>query len=403
MAWRIESSVVRGELDNRVRGQVRGRLWFHGAAEPFAVELTGNAAPDFAGCLLEFENLDSTHPLPRDVKLTPPLTGVAGELTASRRVRLAEYDERGRPKPTDRWGNAVYLEWFSPALGRVVIESADFRVRVSAPEWSLTPEEDAARREAAEQAFLGFLGQLNDALSRAESKTPPADKADWDEFDYENLLRESDARADKYSELLDRYMDHPDRDEIVDRLMGWTGDDDESEAGGADGDGEAADGPPTIEELNVAANEALEDPPQPDPATEGVDWVREPDGNLTHPLSLRAFNSSMELWRATKAAGLERSGDEDVGELIAEFQVTSAKLSGALDSLAYGRNLERGAFIVAYLKRALSHLHRAQGALERVAPKGTLPVATVDRARTELFAIREEILRLMQEFRGQSE
>ena len=403
MAWRIESSVVRGELDNRVRGQVRGRLWFHGAAEPFAVELTGNAAPDFAGCLLEFENLDSTHPLPRDVKLTPPLTGVAGELTASRRVRLAEFDERGRPKPTDRWGNAVYLEWFSPALGRVVIESADFRVRVSAPEWSLTPEEDAARREGAEQAFLGFLGQLNDALSRAESKTPPPDKPDWDEFDYENLLRESDARADKYSELLDRYMDHPDRDEIVDRLMGWTGGDDESEAGETDGDGEASDGPPTVEELNAAATEALEDPPKPDPATEGVDWIREPDGNLTHPLSLRAFNSSMELWRATKEAGLERSGDEDVGELIAEFQVTSAKLSGALDSLAYGRNLERGAFIVAYLKRALSHLHRAQGALERVAPKGTLPVVTVDRARTELFAIREEILRLMQEFRGQSE
>ncbi len=403
MAWRIESSVVRGELDNRVRGQVRGRLWFHGAAEPFAVELTGNAAPDFAGCLLEFENLDSTHPLPRDVKLTPPLTGVAGELTASRRVRLAEYDERGRPKPTDRWGNAVYLEWFSPALGRVVIESADFRVRVSAPEWSLTPEEDAARREAAEQAFLGFLGQLDDALSKAESKTPAADKPDWDEFDYENLLRESDARADKYSELLDRYMDHPDRDEIVDRLMGWTEDDDESEVGDTDGDGEAADGPPTVEELNAASTEVLEDPPQPDPATEGVDWIREPDGNLTHPLSLRAFNSSMELWRATKEAGLERSGDEDVGELIAEFQVTSAKLSGALDSLAYGRNLERGAFIVAYLKRALSHLHRAQGALERVAPKGTLPAATVDRARAELFAIREEILRLMQEFRGQSE
>jgi hypothetical protein len=34
MAWRIEQSVVRGEIDNRVRGRVTGRLWLAGRPEP---------------------------------------------------------------------------------------------------------------------------------------------------------------------------------------------------------------------------------------------------------------------------------------------------------------------------------------------------------------------------------
>jgi len=50
---------------------------------------------------------------------------------------------------------------------------------------------------------------------------PPEDK-EWDEFDYEKLMRESDARTDKYSELLDKYMDHPDRDRIISWELGWT-------------------------------------------------------------------------------------------------------------------------------------------------------------------------------------
>jgi hypothetical protein len=54
---------------------------------------------------------------------------------------------------------------------------------------------------------------------------------------------------------------------------------------------------------------------------------------------------------------------------------------------------------VAYLKRALSHLHLAQAALERVAPQRLLSAEVLATTRKELFEIREEILRLMQEFR----
>jgi hypothetical protein len=55
---------------------------------------------------------------------------------------------------------------------------------------------------------------------------------------------------------------------------------------------------------------------------------------------------------------------------------------------------------VAYLKRALDHLHRSQGALEKVRAAKSLPTDLIDGARRELFELREAILGLMDEFRG---
>jgi hypothetical protein len=56
MAFRIHDSVVRGEIDNRVKATVSGRIGLEGRAEPLTLELHGNAQPDLAGCLLTFVN-----------------------------------------------------------------------------------------------------------------------------------------------------------------------------------------------------------------------------------------------------------------------------------------------------------------------------------------------------------
>ena len=71
MAWRIDESVVRGEIDNRVKGVVRGRLWLKGVEEPVQLQLSGNAHRDLAGCLLTFKNS----------KLPVPMRG-AGKATS---------------------------------------------------------------------------------------------------------------------------------------------------------------------------------------------------------------------------------------------------------------------------------------------------------------------------------
>ena len=73
-----------------------------------------------------------------------------------------------------------------------------------------------------------------------------------------------------------------------------------------------------------------------------------------------------------------------------------------MNSIARGRGFLDPAFTVAYLKRALDHLHQSQAGLEAVAPKKLLPEPMIAEARKELFEIREGILRLMDGFRGRA-
>jgi len=42
MALRLDDTVVRGEIDNTVRGRGRGRLWLLGRDEPITLDLTGD-------------------------------------------------------------------------------------------------------------------------------------------------------------------------------------------------------------------------------------------------------------------------------------------------------------------------------------------------------------------------
>ena len=55
-----------------------------------------------------------------------------------------------------------------------------------------------------------------------------------------------------------------------------------------------------------------------------------------------------------------------------EWLTTGAKLAGALNCIAQDRCPPEPAFTVAYLKRALNHLHKSQAALERLAKRKKL-------------------------------
>jgi hypothetical protein len=397
MAFRIHESVVRGEIDNREKGIVRGRIWVHGRSEPVNLELKGNAHPDLAGCVLTFENplkttahpgLDSLHPFQR---------GSIGDLTASRKVRVFDlpFEEaftmikRGE-KPPEHMANSLYLEWFSEVNGRVVIESADYRVDISPPLWQLTPEENEQRATEAASGMAGFMQTLTEAVE-AQRHKGPENIEEWDEFDYEKSLRESDAITEKYLELLQKYGDTPEAEALIAREMGWDQDED---------DEKREDGGWDVDEINRICAEAEANPPQPDPLTEGVDWIRTQDGDIQHPLSHRALESVLALMHTLDELDLDKTDDMDLIAFVSEFQITSAKLAGALDGLGHDRDLHSGGFVVASLKRALAHLHKAQAGLEKSASRKLLPDEVLTRNRKDLFEIREDILRLMQEFRA---
>ncbi len=398
MAFRIHDSVLRGEIDNRQKGIVRGKIWIEGRAEPIVLDLKGNAHPDLAGCLLTFTNplerilhphLDSLHSLQR---------GTIGDLTASRKVRVfdvpieeaLEMSRRGE-KPPEHMANSLYLEWFSQANGRVVVESADYELTISPPEWRLSPAENEQRAKDAAAGMGDFLRRLTEAID-AQKRGQKDPEAKWDEHDYEKFMRECDARSEKYRELLDKYGDSDEAHERIAEEMGWNEDEDEN-----DGDERMS-----IEEINAICEAAAEEPlPEPDPAREGIDWIRTQEGEIRHPLQNRCFESALKVWRQVdQELGLDRAEDKDLDQFVFEFQTTGAKLAGALNGIAQERGTCDAAFTVAYLKRALDHLHKSQAGLEAVAAKKLLPKKMVDESRKELFEIREDILRLMDEFRG---
>jgi hypothetical protein len=275
----------------------------------------------------------------------------------------------------------------------VVIESADYELTISAPEWGLTPEENEQRARQAAAGMEGFMKRLSDSIEQHKRGQKDPEEP-WDEHDYEKFLKECDARTDKYMELLDKYGDSDEAEAKIARAMGWERELTEEEA-----EAESR----RIEEMNAACEEALNEPaPEPEPHREGIDWIRAEDGDLEHPLQHRCSESAIKFWHQADELGFEESEDKDLAQFIFEFQTTGAKLAGALAGIARGEDCTDAAFTVAYLKRALDHLHKSQAGLEGVAPKKLLPEAMVTEARKELFEIREGILRLMDEFRGRS-
>jgi uncharacterized protein YbaR (Trm112 family) len=407
MAFRIQDSVVRGEIDNRVKGRVRGRLWLDGVAGPVMLDLEGNACPDLAGCLLEFKNPAKTFPIRKQPAFAPLQRGKIGNLSASQKARVfAVPDEeafamidRGE-KPPERIANALYLEWFSEGNGRVVIESADYQLTISPPQWRLSPEEEKQRARDVEAGWGGFVQQLNEALEKQKrgQKDP---EAEWDEHDYERFMKECDARTDKYMELQEKYGDSDEAEAKIAKEMGWISEDEDQPSRRRFGAAGEDDELMSVEEMNRICEEAANEPlPEPEPHREGIDWIRTADGDIRHPLQYRCHKSAMKVWHECDELGLKESEDEDLQQFIFEFQTTGVKLGGALHGIAQGRGPRDGAFTVAYLKRALDHLHKAQAGLEVVASKKILPEKMVSEARKELFEIREGILRLMDEFRG---
>lgn len=408
MAWRIDESVIRGEIENHTRGRVTGRIWFVDRDEPVELELAGNAWRDLAGRRLEFVN-----PAPKPGALESVATrqtGVIGDCTASRKVKVPDvsmeefrelYRQR-KPFPW-HWGNSLYLEWFSTKNGRVVIESADYQLTI-APEitWEMSEAEEESQRRANAEAMENFMGRLG-AAAAAESNAPSPSESTADdawtkdqpltEAEAEKMQEDSDRLADRIQARIDR--EGPDADfqhileEELERRARERGDKPltpEEEAARAR----------WVEEMNRAAEEALANP---DPEFEA-------ELNAKHPLAEQAFDLALRLMHEPEKRGwIARDASEEhpLIDLATTSSKAGAKLAGALNGHTWPPEVEDCAATIVRLKRAHGYLDDALLAAESCGQQGLGDTAWLAGVQRELNAVAHECDALIGELRAKLE
>ncbi|MCX6956164.1 MAG: hypothetical protein NTV51_28855 [Verrucomicrobia bacterium] len=405
MAWRIDESVIRGEIDNRVRDRVTGRIWFAGLTEPVELDLAGNAWRDLAGRRLEFVNPVS---LPKPLgaeelkRFARRQHGTIGDCTASRKVKVPEISmeelmERYKTKQPFpwHWGNSLYLEWVSEANGRVVIESAGYTLTVS-PDiaWDMTPAEEETQRRANAAAMDGFMQRLGGADGPAVAEGPAwNDRAPQSEAEAEKMQEESDLLADRINARIEREGPNADYEKILDEELERR----RRERGEAPLTPEQeAERDEWLEEANRAAEEAMK---HPDP---------EADAELDrkHPLAEQAFDLSVRLMQEPQARGWvpdDATEEHPLIELGGSTMKAGAKFAGALDGEDWPPPVEFCAATIVRLKRAREFLDDALRAVEMCTQQALGEPAWVDGVRRELTAMAHACDALIAELRARLE
>lgn len=199
MAMRIDNAVIRGWIDNTTPGETRGGIELVGLKRPLQLILRGNCRRDLAGTRLDFINPDPKAQPDLISKLHYLHRGVVGEMTVSQRVKVPlikstefeDYLEQQKEIPF-AWQNSIYLEWFSLASGRVIIEATHFELKLSAHSWELDRKADTLQKIENEQAINHFLDILQDA-HEAESQVRADLDGEVDEYEWEKRLRVKDS------------------------------------------------------------------------------------------------------------------------------------------------------------------------------------------------------------------
>jgi hypothetical protein len=402
MALRLDTAVIRGEIDNTSRDNVRGKIWLVGRDEPVIIDLRGNAWRDVAGCKVTFTN-PKPAPQPAADALQPRQKGYVGDITASRKVKvftvpeeewLEAYDEdRIQEIPTE-WRNALYLEWFSEENGRVVVESADFQLGISEWLWEMDEAQEEAQKMTNLHAMRGWLAGI---IQRPEPKNEDDDLLE-EEFDdseesWEESLKQSDRLTDAHLEALEKYGEDGLDDDRVSFVMGWDhmlgGDSDEKTGAETDDDDAWTD---TASSVNFGATDDDEDV-----------FIDE-DSPECHPLHKRAHDLVLRLMTELDDEREENAGTSDgntpLDRFIRNTMNISGKLAGALGMRGFTGSRNKG-YVLAILRRCLNWANEALSALNELheSPAWQSRLELLDEFRAELFTLRDGMTDLRKELR----
>lgn len=198
----------------------------------------------------------------------------------------------------------------------------------------------------------------------------------WDEYQWERFLQQQDRNTERYFELMEKFMDHPDRDRIVAEEMGWSYHGGESEE---------------FQELDeMMARELAEE----------VDMEDLPLGDEFSDSPLYRDVVEINRWLDDCSANHpEISGNETFLEMFTSITVCGAKVAAAL-SQEEDEDVELG-MVIAYLKRGLKAINDALENLMLLRQGKALSGKELGELTELLFGARNQIVDLMKEYRSE--
>ena len=200
----------------------------------------------------------------------------------------------------------------------------------------------------------------------------------WDEYEWERFLQQQDHKTEKYMELLEKYLDHPQSDQIIAREMGWTQLLNEEESDSWNDEVDA-----------MLAEEAAENGEQSEPASFT-------DGFEDHTLYRAAF--ALTVWIDQLFDDHAALQNEPAAvKLATHSALASAKLAAALS----GDDVDEIGMTIAYLKRALKAITTSMEAGGQLLTEKLITPQQHSVLQQRLFEVRDGIISLMGQYRGE--
>ncbi|PYJ42179.1 MAG: hypothetical protein DMF40_15465 [Verrucomicrobia bacterium] len=192
----------------------------------------------------------------------------------------------------------------------------------------------------------------------------------WDEYDWERFLQQQDYKTEKYMELLEKYLDDPNRDQIIAREMGWT---------------QLLEGKDWTQEVDALLEEDA-----------GEERVEPPDSFEEHSLYRAAFALTVWIDQMFDADATLQNEPSAV-KLATHAALASAKLAAALS----GEDVDEIGMTIAYLKRALKAITLSIDGAAALLREKRISVAQHAVLLQRLFQVRDGIITLTGEYRGE--
>jgi hypothetical protein len=192
----------------------------------------------------------------------------------------------------------------------------------------------------------------------------------WDEYDWERFLQQQDHKTEKYMELLEKYLDDPNRDQIIAREMGWT---------------QLLEGKDWTQEVDALLEEDA-----------GEERDEPPDSFEEHSLYRAAFALTVWIDQMFDVDATLQNEPSAV-KLATHAALASAKLAAALS----GEDVDEIGMTIAYLKRALKAITLSIDGAAALLREKRISVAQHAVLLQRLFQVRDGIITLIGEYRGE--